>query len=143
MTDEEALARFGLPADMSDREAIRAALVAELTRPEMDHELILCLAVQLFSIGNVEDSLLIWRPKRRNMDLGWSIDVQLLCGSGIEITRSYLSTSPDEQAPRALDYLEGCIAGGDFENWTVEGWISGYQGYYDLDSSSSRDMVDE
>jgi hypothetical protein len=137
MTDTEALARFGLPADIADRDAIRAAFMAELARSEIDHELILCLAVQLFSIGDVADSLLIWQAKRRNMDLGWSIDVQLLCGAGVEATRSFLSAFQDEQASQALDYLEGCIAEGDFENWTVAGWISGYQSYYGLDESSS------
>jgi hypothetical protein len=137
MTDEESLARFGLPADIADRHAIRAAFIAELARPEIDHELILCLAVQLFSIGDVPDSLLIWQAKRRNMDLGWSIDVQLLCGAGVEATRNFLSASQDEQASQVLDYLESCIADGDFENWTVTDWISGYQSYYDLDGSSS------
>jgi carboxylesterase type B len=137
MTEEETLARFGLPADIADRAAIQAAFIAELARSEMDHELILCLAVQLFSIGDVSDSLLIWQAKRRNMDLGWSIDVQLLCGAGVEATRSFLSASQDARASQALDHLESCIADGDFENWTAADWISGYQSYYDLDGLSS------
>lgn len=137
MTEAEALAQFGLPADIADRDAIRAAFVAELTRPDMDHELILCLAVQLFSIGEVADSLLIWQAKRRNMDLGWSIDVHLLCGAGVEATRTYLSSSAEEAAQQAFEHLEACIAEGDFAEWSVGGWVASYQSYYGLDETSS------
>lgn len=143
MTDAEALKQFGLPSHVACRSAIRAALAEAMQRPWDEHDLIKCLTVLLFSIGHVEDSLIIWQAKSLTMDLGCSIEVQLLCGAGVEATRDYLSTSPDKQAPQALDHLETCITSGDFEDWTVDTWLSFYRGYYELDGSPSRDVVDE
>jgi hypothetical protein len=143
MTDAEALKQFGLPSHVAYRSTIRAALAEAMQRPWDEHDLIKCLTVLLFSIRHVEDSLIIWQAKSLTMDLGCSIDVQLLCGAGVDATWSYLSASPDEQAAQALGHLGACLASGDFENWTVESWLSFYQDYYEGDDSSLRDTVDE
>jgi hypothetical protein len=140
MNDTEAIQKFGLPANPTSREEICAAFEQALRNEgteESDHELILCLAAQLFSIGNVEDCLLIWRAKSDNFDLGCSIDVQLLCGAGIEETKSYLAAHGSEDALKALKYLQRGIEAGDFKDWSVPKWIAYYRRYYHLDSQAS------
>ena len=88
-----ALARFGLPARPEDRDAIIAAL-DEQVRLEADEEgdqfLMRLLCVQLFSLGQVEDSLRVWRAKLCNFDTHCGIDVQFVCGAGLEPTKAYL-----------------------------------------------------
>ena len=87
---DAALCRFGLPAKRVDRPAITAALEEQI-RLEADEVgdqfLMRLLCAQLFSLGAVEDSLLIWRAKRCNFDTHCGIDVQFLCGAGLERTK--------------------------------------------------------
>ena len=136
MNDTEAIQKFGLPADQKHREEIRALLEEELRKEgswEGDHEPILCLVVQLFSIGHVEDCLLIWRIKSENFDLGCSVDVQLLCGAGIEQTKSYLAANGSQEALAALACLQRCIDAGDFKEWSVPDGIAFYRQYYHIE----------
>src|SRR3712207_2508372 len=106
-----ALARFGLPAQPADRPAIIAAL-AEQIRLEADEAgdqfLMRLLCAQLFSLGVVEDSLLVWRAKSCNFDTRCGSDVQFLCGGGREQTRECLRREGSDDALAALDYLARC-----------------------------------
>jgi len=137
MADEEAIKEFGLPADPSHRDTIIKLLKEELVKEEEeegDQDLIKAFVVQLFSIGSVEDSLLVWEVKATNFDLSIGTDVQFLCGAGIEPTKEYLQTMNSEQAMEALKYLNECIDAGDFDEWTPEKWVKTYRAYYRLES---------
>src|SRR5579885_1101550 len=65
---DEALDRFGLPADPKHRGQIRQLLVEQIQKQiddddDGDQSLMRLLCAQLFSIGNVEDALIIWQAK--------------------------------------------------------------------------------
>src|SRR5215203_4766230 len=108
MTTDEAIEQFGLPASQPSRDAICSLLGAELERErseEGDQELLRALCAQLFSIGKVEDSLLIWEAKGCNFDAMCGIDVQFLCGAGLQPTKDFLAASNDPSASNALWYL--------------------------------------
>ncbi len=139
MTDEDAIKQFGLPSTPEHRDSIRAAFEAEMVKEaaeEGDQELIKCLSIQLFSIGSVEDSMLIWKAKSDSFDLMCGLDVQFLCGAGVEATCEYLSGLESESAAEALKYIGECIDAGDFEGWTPDKWVSYYRSYYNLDAES-------
>src|SRR5215471_14490044 len=94
----ESIRRFGLvPRDEALPE-IRSALAAEVDAErhgrdgEVDFALLCC--VQLFSRGHLEDVLRIWDVKSAGMDLGCALDVQLLCGAGLEETKHFLASRP-------------------------------------------------
>ncbi|MCM3783506.1 hypothetical protein M3231_11010 [Neobacillus mesonae] len=48
-----------------------------------DNEYLKLLCMMLFSIGMVEDTLYIWKAKKKNFDAGIYIDAVLLCGAGV------------------------------------------------------------
>jgi len=106
--------------------------VGEILEEEHDVELLRCLVVQLFSIGNVEDSILIWQVKSSNFDLGCGLDVQFLCGAGVEQTRKYLESAEPAMATKALAYLESCIQSGDFRGWTPLDSVVSHRQYLGL-----------
>ncbi|HEY1122021.1 MAG TPA: hypothetical protein VGE67_10490 [Haloferula sp.] len=136
MTDDDAIERFGLPAAKGHRRELCDLLEAELAKlptDEADQPLIHCLAAQLFSIGEVEDSLRIWRAKAASFDLMCGLDVQFLCGAGIERTRDFLVSEDSSDAKEALKYLDGCIGTGDLADWTPELWVENSRRYYGLD----------
>lgn len=131
--DELALEEFGLPPRDEDLPAIRAQLVAETTREaagDARENATLALCVQLFAAGHVEDSLLVWRAKRASYDAGFRIDVQLLCGAGVEVTLRFLR----DKQPKAVAYIEKCVAAGDFEGDRLAQMVPFYRRYYGLDS---------
>src|SRR4029077_198220 len=95
MTYKEALQEFGLPASAKSRDDIRRLLEAETERElreEGQEEILRTLCVQLFSIGEVEDALLIWRAKGSSFDMWCGLDIQFLCGAGLEATKMFLAT---------------------------------------------------
>ena len=136
MTADEALKRFGLPAKAGFRDVIRALLeqqiVIEAKQEVFEPEILRTLCVQLFSIGVAEDSLLIWKAKNCNFDAACGLDIQFLCGAGLQATKDFLSASTDSQAAKALDYVLGCEEAGDFEEWSPGKWIDYYRKYYRL-----------
>jgi hypothetical protein len=117
MAETEIIERFGLPPRTSDLPQIREQL-AESTRAEKDHQgntlVIKALCVLLFAAGTVEDSLLIWLAKRASFDAGCSVDVQLICGAGFDVTVQYLRGIDTDDAREALAYILECDAAGDF-----------------------------
>jgi hypothetical protein len=137
VTFEEALQKFGLPASPGCRMEIRNCLSDELQRERNeagDQELMRALCAQLFSLGVLEDSLLIWEAKACNFDTMCGIDVQFLCGAGLDLTKDYLATLKSPDAIEALNYLAQCEAGGDFAEFTREKWTAYTRSYYGLDS---------
>jgi len=65
-----------------------------------------------------------------SMDAGCSIDIQLLCGSGLDRTKAYLSSRRVPAAEEALQRLLDCEKAGDFEDFSVEERSAQYAEYY-------------
>ena len=136
---DEWLARHGLHPDPNALPEIRALLAeqAELERAAYadeldedvvaDHELMKLLCTQLFGFGRLEDVPLIWYAKERSMDTAYAIDIQMLCGAGLEETETYLAANGPGDA---LDYLRSCRAAGDFEGFTPAARMAEYERYY-------------
>jgi hypothetical protein len=135
MTYEEALREFGLPASPNARRAIRYLLEEEIQQQRQskgEFELLRTLCVQLFSIGNVEDSLLIWNAKKTSFDAMCGLDVQFLCGAGLEATKQFLVASSVPEAKKALEYIGSCEGNG-FKDWTPAKTLAFHRQYYRLD----------
>jgi hypothetical protein len=135
MSEDEAISDFGIPSSPDHRKAIIDAIETEMILEEQeegDQMLLKCLCIQLFSIGCVEDCLVVWRVKSHCFDLMLGVDVQLLCGAGLETTRSFLTTSLDPTATEALSYLNECVETGDFQGWTPANTVADYRRYYHL-----------
>ena len=138
MTHQNALQTFGLPASRADRKQIRHLLVQEidLARHSQDgEEMLRVLCMQLFSIGVAEDALLVWDAKCANLDAGIGLDIQFLCGAGLQATKDFLAESSDSIAAQALNYLTDCERSGDFADFSPAVWIAKYRRYYGLNYS--------
>jgi hypothetical protein len=85
-----------------------------------DQFLLRLLCAQLFSIGVVEDAMLIWRAKSCNFDTGLGIDIQFLCGAGLEPTKEFLRGQNSDEARDALEYLAECESSADFSEFSVD-----------------------
>jgi hypothetical protein len=132
-SEEDALNQFGLPAKPSNRPTIVAALEEQIRLEEDeigDQFLMRLLCAQLFSIGFVEDSILIWRAKSCNFDTYLGIDVQFLCGAGLEQTKNYLQLDGSDDAINALDYIAKCES--DFLQFSVESVLQYTCKYYGI-----------
>jgi hypothetical protein len=68
-----------------------------------------------------------------SFDAGFYIDIQLVCGAGIERTKAFLLDSGDALARELLAHLENCISAGDFDGFTPADHLAFYCGYYGLD----------
>jgi hypothetical protein len=136
MTYEEALQEFGLPASPKHCNDIRSLLVEETERERRgkgQEEILRTLCVQLFSIGDPEDALLIWSAKNSSFDMGCGLDIQFLCGAGLEATKAFLAASAASEASRALGCLMECEKSGDFRNWSPQKTLTAYRAYYRLE----------
>jgi hypothetical protein len=128
---ETALSRFGLPCKLSDRDTIVAELEEQIRLEDDeigDQFLMRLLCAQLFSIGLVEDSILIWRAKSCNFDTCLGIDVQFLCGAGLLQTKEYFYRDGSDLALEALDYIAECES--DFLKFNIESVICYACEYY-------------
>jgi hypothetical protein len=135
MTSGEALQRFGLPGSRHHRDEICQILSEEIERErrgESGEEMLRTLCLQLFSLGVVDDALLIWHAKQSSFDAGCGLDVQFLCGAGLAATKEYLARSSAPPASAALKYLTECEQTGDFADWTPQASIGQYSSYYGL-----------
>jgi hypothetical protein len=140
MTEDEHLAAFGLRPRPEDLPAIRSVLEAETAREHDDDdegntELMLLCCVQLFNSGRPDDILRIWRAKEASFDAACYIDVQLLCGSGLHQTKTYLSEQATPEAHAALSYLTECEETGDFATFSVEEDTRRWSRYFSDDAS--------
>ncbi|HOX08514.1 MAG TPA: hypothetical protein PK280_19115 [Planctomycetota bacterium] len=135
MTSSEALQKFGLPASPEHRDEIRRLLIEEIEREkrgESGEEMLRTLCLQLFSLGVVDDALLIWDAKQSSFDAGCGLDVQFLCGAGLATTKRSLASSTAPSASAALEYVTECERAGDFADWTPQSSIEQYRSYYGL-----------
>ena len=135
MNEEELLEGFGLPPKPSDINQVRRILSAAMDERQREPDcgnvdvLKLC-CVQLFSQGDVSDSLLIWKCKRLSEEVGFAVDIQLLCGAGIDKTKEYLTNMSGEDAQNALMYITECQKAGDFAGFSPKAYLDEYIGYY-------------
>jgi hypothetical protein len=95
-----------------------------------DTELMKLCCVQLFNAGLVTDVLRIRQAKESSWDAHCSIDIQLLCGGGLQETIAYLTAEASPAASAALDYLRQCEAAGDFSDFSVQNQSRWYSAYY-------------
>lgn len=121
MTEDESLRRYGLRPSAADLPHIREMLLAEaaLDQQDADTELMKLCSFQLFDAGQLDDVLVIWHAKEASFDAHCSIDVQLLCGAGLDATKAYLKAHSSADAASALHYLRECEAAGDFDGFSV------------------------
>lgn len=135
MTEEDALEMFGFPPDSSRAAEVRTVLVDGVARERSargggDTLFLRALCAQLFFFGHQPDTLLVWAAKGASMDAAASIDVQLLCPTGLAATREYLQNSPRTDAVEALKLIELCVSAGDFEDFDVERFREVLHDYY-------------
>jgi hypothetical protein len=135
MDEEECLRRYGLRPVGADLDEVRRLLGVQIrleqrAQGEGDTELMKLCCVQLFNAGDPDDVLLIWRAKTAGMDADCSIDIQLLCGSGLAETKAYLSSQHLPEAEAALRRLLACEQAGDFEDISVAERAAQYAAYY-------------
>ena len=135
MNEDMHLRRYGLRPPEQDLDEIRQILQAQMAlerQGDGDTELMKLCCVQLFSAGVLDDVLRIWQAKESSWDAHCSIDVQLLCGAGLEQTKAYLAADGSEPAAAALHYLLACEAAGDFACFSIEDQFGWYSRYYYL-----------
>jgi hypothetical protein len=133
MDEREILARFGLVPRAEDLPKVRALLQTATADEDRDWgESLKTLCIQLFSAGEPSDSILIYKAKMSSFDAACYIDIQLVCGAGIERTKAFLLNSCEPDARKLLDELEACISAGDFEDFTPAGHLEFYRRYYGL-----------
>jgi hypothetical protein len=127
------LRRYGIRPAEADLDDIRAVLhaQAQLDQMDQDTELMKLCCVQLFTAAHLRDVEAIWLAKESSFDAHCSIDVQLLCGAGLEATKAFLQASGPEDA---LAYLVECEAAGDFDGFSVTDRAQSYASYF-LDST--------
>jgi hypothetical protein len=129
------LERFGLPANPNDADEIRALLRKEIHNAY--EEGISCwmrlLCVQLFSIGDPADAILIWQAKSCNFDTMMGLQVAFLCGAGISRTKDYLRAMGTDDAVAALEYIEDCEQKHNFDGFNPQECVDDNRRYYELD----------
>jgi hypothetical protein len=130
---DEILNFYGLDPEHKHLEDIRSLLIYEINNPNAeDNEYMKTLCILLFILGYVEDTLLIWEAKRKNFEAGIYIEVQLLCGAGLEQTKRYLQKVNTLNASDQLKYLEKSEIKNDFVDFTRESVIKFYKRYYGI-----------
>ncbi|MFE9017991.1 hypothetical protein ACFYNL_05330 [Streptomyces sp. NPDC007808] len=135
MDEDQWLLRHGLHPDGSGIDEVRV-LLGEQTRLERqsqgygDTPLMKLCCVQLFHAAVPDDVLLIWKAKTASFDADCSIDIQLLCGGGLERTKAYLAAHPAKESQAALARLLYCEEAGDFDGFSPAEQSAAYAAYY-------------
>lgn len=133
--EDEILEQYGLEPDIKYREKLRSLLKEEISNNYAeDNEYLKTLCIMLFSIGAVEDSLIIWEAKQKKFDTSCYIDVQLLCGAGFDNTMDYLMTIANEEVSQEISYLRKCKDTTDFANFSKREMINNYKKYYGINA---------
>ncbi|MEV6598616.1 hypothetical protein AB0M36_17320 [Actinoplanes sp. NPDC051346] len=132
MDEDESLHRYGLRPSAADLHEIRDILraQAQLIQDEQNTELMKLCCVQLFNAGNLDDVLAIWQAKESSWDAHCALDVQLLCGAGLDAAKRHLAVDGSQAATDALRYLTECEAAGDFEEFSVDQQALWWAEYY-------------
>lgn len=82
-------------------------------------------ALLLYRIGDVRDSLAIWKAKMTDMDTGCGMEGDFMVGAGREETIAYLRSLADPQAATAAEHL---ALGSDYES--VDAWHAWRSEYF-------------
>ncbi|WP_406635301.1 hypothetical protein [Amycolatopsis sp. WGS_07] len=131
MTEDDLLERYGLHPTGGQLDDVRGILAAAMQDGlDADTDLMKLCCIQLFHHGSLDDVLLIWEAKESGWDAHCSIDVQLLCGAGLDATKTFLGAHPSAMAREALEYLTECEEARDFELFSVESQSAEYHRYY-------------
>ncbi|MEU7902223.1 hypothetical protein [Actinoplanes sp. NPDC049118] len=141
MDEDESLRRFGLHPSAADLGEIRGLLRAQtqLVQDVQDTELMKLCCVQLFNAGHLDDVLPIWQAKESSWDAHCALDVQLLCGAGLDAAKAHLVADGSPAAAEALRYLADCEAAGDFDDFSVDRQARWWAEYY-LDGERAEGM---
>jgi len=128
---DELLSTFGIIPPTEKRQEILALLLKEIDNEDSEsNEYLKTLCILLFSIGNVQDAINIWKAKSKNFDAGAYIDVQLLVGAGLDETKAYLLSVDDRNAKEAYDYLIKCEKSGDFIDFNNDKYLESIKRYF-------------
>lgn len=134
MNAGDSLQQFGLVPKDEDLPRIRDLLAHEADCERKGDgrqaDLALLCCVQLFSRAMDEDVLRIWDAKSSGFDLFSYLDVQFLCGNGLQNTKDFLKKQPSEAAAKALAHLKECEAAGDFEEFSPIAHLEHYRAYF-------------
>jgi hypothetical protein len=135
MDEDESLRRYGLHPTEQNLVHVRDLLTehARLERGaqgEGDTALMKLCCVQLFHTGHLDDVLPIWNAKTASFDADCSIDIQLLCGPGLNETKAHLASSPSPHAAEALRRLLDSEHARDFDGFTPQQHSAWYTTYY-------------
>lgn len=123
--------KFTLTPEAEKARDIRELLIAEIENPKRrSSEVLKLYCIFLFSIGKVEDTLLIWKAKELDFDTASYIDIQLLCGAGYEKTVEYLGTLETGKSQDILKRLVYCKNNGDFDEFSVASQLQFYKEYF-------------
>lgn len=86
---------------------LRTALWDHIVQDDMDYyEGIYQCAFLLYRAGDVADTLLLWKAKHINMDVGSSLGAEYFIGAGLDATMAYLAGSPMPEAAEIADYIQ-------------------------------------
>ncbi|WP_257169092.1 hypothetical protein [Bradyrhizobium sp. SRS-191] len=135
MDENELLARFGLTPVTEDLPEIRRLIQAETEDADRaSNEPLLLLCIQLFSAGDPSDALLIYDAKMSSFDAGCCIDIQFVCGAGLEATEQFLRSNSAPEAKELFDRLQGDKRAGVFDRFSPQQHLAFYRRYYGLAS---------
>lgn len=135
LDEDELLERLGLAPAACELDAVRALLADQTARERRcqgdgDTDVMRLCCVQLFSAGELRDVLPIWAAKTASFDAAGAVDVQLLCGAGLEATKRFLRGQPSREAEAALSHVLQCERSGDFAGFSPGQQMEGYRRYY-------------
>jgi hypothetical protein len=114
------------------RELLAREADLERKHSQREDDLALLCCVQLFSRGQEQDIVRIWDAKSSGFDLFSYLDVQLLCGGGLALTKDFLRKQSGEVAKEALAHLEKCEAAGDFADFSPADRLEHYRNYFGI-----------
>ncbi|CCD92268.1 conserved hypothetical protein [Bradyrhizobium sp. ORS 375] len=135
MDENDLLARYGLTPAADDLPEIRRLIEAATADTNRDsNEPLKLMCIQLFSAGIASDALLIYEAKMSSFDAGCYIDIQLVCGAGLEATEDFLRSSSAPEAQELLATLDDCKRASDFDGFTPQQHLAFYRRYYGLAS---------
>src|SRR6266566_5003269 len=98
MNEDVSLRRYGLRPPEGDLDEIRQRLqtlttLARQRQRDGDTKLMKLCCVQLFYAGLLDDVPRIWQAEESSWDADCSIDVQLVCGAGLDQTEAHLAAA--------------------------------------------------
>jgi hypothetical protein len=135
MDENDLLARFGVTPVATDLPEVRRLIQSAIADRDRDsNESLKLLCIQLFSAGNPSDALLIYKAKTSSFDAACYIDIQLVCGAGLEATKAFLRESSAPEAKALLAVLQDSNHAGDFDGFTPQQHLDSYRRYYSLSS---------